>query len=641
MANQPAKSQIYAIALIFIAVFFSNAVWAQKSYSKKAQKAYASAQDAFYMRDYQAANDYLNKAIAAEPAYAEAWLLKGELGVEVEDVDMAIDAYQKSFAIDSTLFPPSAITLSRLYDEKAEYDSAIKMLSWFLKNCNGNKANDLAAAELLENVIFRSHAVKNPVQFDPINMGSAINTNNDEYINILQFNGTELIFTRRMASTGGQRMEEALYVSKMEDGQWTTGEKLCLDWTYNDNMGAAFITADGKELYFTVCGLDEQTGCDLFSAIKSSGSWSFPNDLGQNVNSAAWDSQPSVSADGSELFFVSRRSGNADIYVSRKDQHGRWGEPENLGDVINTEGIEMAPYIHPDGRTLYFSSNKRTGMGGFDLFISRRNDDGAWQKPENLGYPINTKDDEINFIVAADGRTALISSFREGGFGGYDIYSFELQENFRPEAVTYVHAKVFDQYTSEAIPASAKFYDPLNGGLLYEFSSLDGDIFAVLPSRKSYSIEVASPGYLFYQRSVSPTESSELKPYALDVFLERMEVGKAVSLNNIQFEFNSSELTKNSVAGVVMLSEFLKRNPAAIVELAGHTDNLGAESYNQKLSYDRACVVRNELIVRGIASDRISAKGYGSTKPLFSNDSDENRALNRRTEMVIRKIQKQ
>ena len=281
--------------------------------------------------------------------------------------------------------------------------------------------------------------------------------------------------------------------------------------------------------------------------------------MGESVNDPAWDSQPCLSLDGKELFFASRRNGNANLYHCYRDDDGRWSEPENLGSVINTKGAEMAPFIHPDGKTLYFSSDTHTGMGGYDLFVSRRNEVGEWSEPKNLGYPINTSGDEINFIVAADGHTALISSIRESGFGGYDIYSFQLKDDdLKPEAVN-----VYD-----------------------------------------YMVE-------------------DLKP------------GTVVQLVNIQFEFGSAALMEDSEEGVEMLKDFLVSHPEITVELAGHTDNVGSDAYNLKLSEERAEVVRQALIAKGIDETRLTAKGYGSAKPIYPNDNEEHKALNRRTEMII------
>ena len=299
----------------------------------------------------------------------------------------------------------------------------------------------------------------------------------------------------------------------------------------------------------------------MYKAIRISDDapWYEVQSLGDVVNNPAWDSQPCLSLDGNELFFASRRNGNADLYHCFRNEDGHWSEPENLGPVINTKGTEMAPFIHPDGKTLYFSSDTHTGMGGYDLFVSRRNEKGEWSEPVNLGYPINTPGDEINFIVAADGHTALISSIREGGYGGYDIYSFQLKdEDLKPEAVN-----------------------------------------------------------------------------VYDVLADNLEPGTVVQLVNIQFEFNSSALTNDSQEGIDMLASFLESHPEISVELAGHTDNVGSDVYNLKLSNERAEVVRQALIAKGIASERLTAKGYGATRPIQPNDTDEHRAMNRRTEMII------
>ena len=256
------------------------------------------------------------------------------------------------------------------------------------------------------------------------------------------------------------------------------------------------------------------------------------------------------------------------MYCTRDSVNGAWSQPRRMDSIINkTDGNQMAPFLHPDGKTLYFSSDKLLGMGGYDIFMSQRNACGQWNEPVNLGYPINTEQDEINFYVAPDGKTAFISSQRDGGFGGYDIYTFELNESLRPEAVTY----------------------------------FDGEIVE------------------------------------LDVYPEEITPGDTLTIKNIQFEFNSAALTKDSKAGIEKIAELLQSHPEFDAELAGHTDNVGNESYNQKLSHDRANAVRNALINIGVKSDRLAAKGYGSSQPLVPNDSEENRAKNRRTELIILK----
>ena len=550
------KRTLLVIVLSFIALMgFSQ-------HPKKAVKAFETAQGAFVERDYQKAYQQVRKAVSMDANYAEAWLMQGEIGMETRDYDMAIEGYEQSLKADSLLFPPAALTLAGLYDGRMRYADEIRMLEWFQKKAPGNKANDEKAARMLVNAKFRDEAVKAQLDFNPINLGEGVNTVNDEYVNALELTGAELLFTRRYAIEGSAYQQEGLFVTHAVEGVWYPASKLQVHPDMDDHMGAAFLSYRGDELLFTVCGFDRHNAsCDLFRSTRvgQGGAWSVPQPMGEAVNDPAWDSQPSLSVDGKELFFASRRNGNADLYHCFRDENGQWSEPENLGSVINTKGTEMAPFIHPDGKTLYFSSDTHTGMGGYDLFVSRRNEKGEWSEPINLGYPINTPGDEINFIVAADGHTALISSIREGGYGGYDIYSFQLkEEDLKPE--------------------------PVN---VYE-----------------YMVE-------------------ELKP------------GTVLQLVNIQFEFGSAALTNDSEEGVSMLATFLESHPEISVELAGHTDNVGSDAYNLKLSQERAEVVRQALILKGIAGDRLSSKGYGSTKPVYPNDTEEHRALNRRTEMIV------
>lgn len=525
---------------------------------KKAVKAYEAAESAFFSRDFKKAHQQALKAVIEDPNYAEAWLLEGEIGMETEDFVLAQLGYENALSIDSMLFPPAAINLARLYDMRGNYKREITLLEWFQSKAQGNTHN-VTVAEMLEMATFRDFATSHPVAFEPESLGDRVNTQADEYVNMLQFDGSQLLFTRKM-DLGNGFQKEFLFVSQWDGEDWGEARQLAFAAFPEDvDLAAAFISADGRKLYMTGCGWQRDSSCDLYVSEWDGSRWSMPHHLKGGVNSNHWESQPCVSADGRELYFVSRRGGNADIYRSLRNADGTWGEPHNLGAPVNTKGMEMAPFLHPDGHTLYFSSNKHIGMGGFDLFMSRRGEDGQWQQPVNLGFPINTGGDEINFFVAADGKTGFISSMREGGNGGFDIYTFELPEAVRSDSANYL----------------------------------------------------------------ATVDVVELAP------------GDAVVLQNIQFEFNSSALTTDSDAGIQMLADFLQRNPDLKVELAGHTDDIGNAAYNQKLSAERAEVVREALIAKGIEENRLTAKGYGASKPLYPNDSDEHRALNRRTEMII------
>ena len=545
------------IAIILLIIALTSTAFAQ--HPKKAVKAYEAAEEAFQKRDYKKAHQQLLKAVLEDPNYAEAWLLEGEIGMETEDYDLAVLGYENALLSDSLVFPPAAITLARLYDTQGNYKREIALLSWYLSKRFNNAFIEATANEQLEKATFRDWAVCHPVPFEPENLGATINLSSNEYVNMLSFDGTQLLFTRKI-SLDNDYQKEFLFVSHLDNGQWTEPQPLAFsDFPQDVDPGAAFISADGKKLYLTGCGWSRDSSCDIYVSEWKDGRWAMPKPLSEGIYTKSWESQPCVSSDGKELYFVSRRSGQADIYCSKRNTDGTWSEPQNIGSPINTKGTEMAPFLHPDGHTLYFSSDTHVGIGGFDLFMSRRGADGQWQEPVNLGFPINTRGDEINFFVAANGKTAFLSSQREGGQGGYDIYTFELPEEIRSDSANYL----------------------------------------------------------------ATVDVVELVP------------GDAVILQNIQFEYNSSALTEDSESGIQMLLEFLQRNPDLKVELAGHTDNVGSDSYNLKLSSERAEVVRQALVDEGIDANRLTAKGYGATRPLVPNDSEEHQSVNRRTEMII------
>ena len=362
--------------IVVILVFFILASTAYAQHPKKAMKAYESAEEAFLKRDYKKAHQQTLNAILEDPNYAEAWLLEGEIGMETRDYDLAMLGYEKALASDSMVFPSAAITLARLYDKQGSYKREVALLRWYQSKGFPQAANNATVAEMLDLATFRDYATSHPVAFMPESLGTFVNTKDDEYVNMLSFDGIQLLFTRKMPMGNGFQ-KEFLYVSQWDGEQWTEPQQLAFtDFPQDVDPGAAFISADGKKLYLTGCGWSRDSGCDLYVSEWVDGQWSMPRRLSGGINTRSWESQPCVSSDGRELYFVSRRNGNADIYCAKRNTDGSWDEPQNIGTPINTQGTEMAPFLHPDGRTLYFSSDKHIGMGGFDLFMSRRGDDG-------------------------------------------------------------------------------------------------------------------------------------------------------------------------------------------------------------------------------------------------------------------------
>jgi outer membrane protein OmpA-like peptidoglycan-associated protein len=314
-----------------------------------------------------------------------------------------------------------------------------------------------------------------------------------------------------------------------------------------------------------------------------------------------------------------------------------WGKAVNLGDSINTPGNEMSPFIHSDGKTLYFASDYWLGMGGYDIFYSRQKNDSVWSTPQNIGYPINSYKDEQGLVVEASGKNAYYSSDRPGS-KGMDIYSFELYQNARPTPVSYIKGKVIDEESGSPICAKVELTDLENSKSVIKGESCweKGEFLMCLPLGKEYAFNITKEGYLFYSENFQLKEKKEIiDPYVLEIKMKKIKVGGGVILRNVFFNTGSHELLPESIVELEKLIEFLKQNPTLVIEIEGHTDNVGSQQMNQKLSEERAEEVYNYLISKGIMDYRMKYKGYGFAKPIATNDTPEGRSLNRRTEFVI------
>ena len=362
--------------------------------------------------------------------------------------------------------------------------------------------------------------------------------------------------------------------------------------------------------------------------------------MGPPVNGPGWDAQPCISADGRALYFSSIRQGThggSDIYVSYYDDKNGWSTPENLGDSINTQYDEMRPFIHPDGKTLYFSSNGWPGMGNFDIYMSTKKADGTWSTPVDLGYPINTPGDELGIHITADGKRAYYASEQKDSYGQKDIYVFDMPAQFKPGYTTYVKGNVFDSETHDAIQANIQVYELESGKLFTTFSSdkLNGSFLSTLPAGKNYAVEVMKDGYLFYSQNISLADVKSAAPFEINLSLRRIKVGEAVVLNNIFFESEKYELKPESHPELDVVQKMLDKNPSLKIEIGGHTDNTGTEEQNKLLSEKRAKSVYEYLVGKGVDAGRLSYKGYAASKPVASNNTNEGKAQNRRTEFVV------
>ncbi len=602
---------------------------------RQAIKYFSLANESLDENMYDQAVTQLQKAIQADGNFVEARALLGDLYRQMRAHKEAVEQYTKAIALNPDF---SHVIYLRTGDEEvnlALYEDAKHHIEKFLTFQDNSPQNMLLGKKLLADCDFSIDAMKHPVPFKPINMGPAINTPDDEYLPVATADESELIFTRKIANN------EDFYKSIKVNGQWQTATYLSNNInTPEYNEGAQSITQDGKYLFFTGCNRPDGLGrCDIYVAAKKGDDWAKPFDLAPPVNTPGWESQPSISSDGRTLYFTSNRKGGYggyDIWKSTLTDKG-WGNPVNLGPNINTAFDEQSAFIHPDDSTLYFCSNGWPGLGGMDLFVSRLGKDGQWGKPTNMGYPINTNGDENGLTLTAEGSHAFFSSNNLGGYGGFDIYTFELPENLRPHLVTYVKGTVRDSKTKASLEAAVEIIDLQKNEPVYEdYSDPDGGSFlATLTSGKNYGLNISKTGYLFYSQNFSLIGHEPKNPFIISVLLQPIEIGNKVILNNIFFDTNKFDLKRESLAELQKLVDFLNVNPTLKIEISGHTDNVGNDELNQTLSENRAKAVYQYLVQNGIAASRLQYKGYGKTQPIATNDSDEGRSKNRRTEFKI------
>jgi len=603
--------------------------------NKAAIKHFALANEGLDNNMYDDVITQLQLALHDDSNFVEAHGLLADLYRQRRQHTEAAGEYNKALALNPEY---SHVAYVRVGDEEvhiAHYEDGKRHLEKFLTYQDVNPQNMLLAKKLLADCDFSIEAMKHPVPFKPINMGPAINTPDDEYLPVATADESELIFTRKIANN------EDFYKSVKLNGEWQTATYLSNNInTPEYNEGAQSITQDGKFLFFTGCNRPDGLGrCDIYVSQKKGDDWGKPYDLPPPVNTPGWESQPSISSDGRTLYFTSNRPGGYggyDIWKSTLTEKG-WGEPVNLGPNINTAFDEQSAFIHPDDSTLYFCSDGWPGLGGKDLFVSRLGKDGQWGKPVNLGYPINTNGDENGMTLTAEGSHAFYSSNNLGGYGGFDIYTFELPENLRPHLVTYVKGTVNDAKTKEPLEAAVEIIDLQKDESVYgDYSDPDqGAFLATLTTGKNYGLNISKSGYLFYSQNFSLVGHEAGKPYNIAVLLQPIEVGSKVILNNIFFDTNKFDLKPESLAELQKLVDFLTVNPSLKIEISGHTDNVGNDQLNQTLSENRAKAVYQYLVDNKVDPARLQYKGYGKTQPIATNDTGEGRSQNRRTEFKI------
>lgn len=581
-------------------------------------------------------------AAQIDTGFIEAYQMLAMISEDTRNYLKAIEYYEKVNRLKNDFFVNNYFFLTQHYLRFGEYEKAKKNIEVFLSYEQSNEKLLQKAQLLLNNIDIALELKNNPVPFKPINLGPAINTEFSEYSMTLTADEQTIYFTRLRPrderTSHHHQFEEDFYYSVKENGQWQKARPVGAPINSPGNEGAGTISADGKIFIFTACNRSDGYGsCDLYMSKWENGWWGPPVNLGRPVNSEYWESQPSLAPDGKTLYFVSNRNGNEDIYVSTYE-NGKWSEPVNLGAPVNTSERENSPFIHPDGKTLYFMSNGHPGMGGMDIFMTRKNLDGTWTEPVNIGYPINTHADEGFFFVGTTGKYAYFASDRLQGYGKFDIYMFEMPENVKPDPVAYMKGTIRDAKTSTTLES---YIEMINLETLqidvFTYSDKSGNYLIPIPTNRKFAFNITAKNYLFYSESffITPDQLNEQYEFHRDFLLQPIEIGTTLVLHNIFFDYDSDILKKESIAELNKLIEFLKNNPTVQIEISGHTDNIGSRRYNQVLSENRAKSVYLYLIEHGIQAERLIYKGYADTMPIASNETEEGRAKNRRTEIKI------
>ena len=612
--------------------------------SNRAAKAYNTGKEAFDYLDYNTAEINFKNAVSIDRYFYEAYMMLGELYFNLGKYADAAINYRQAVKIDSLAYSPVFFSLANAEFKSGDYQRALMHYNVYRIRGGISEKNRLITQKNRKNCEFAIEAVKNPVPFNPVSVGSSINTKSDEYWPSITADGQTFMFTRQAYVnnyTGSfSKAQEDFYLSYNSGNGWQEAINAGEPLNTMENEGAQTLSSNGKYMYFTSCDRSGGLGsCDLFFSSFIDGQWSEPFNLGSPVNTPFWESTPSISADGNILFFSSSRPGGfggKDLWYSVITRKGSWSKPVNLGKVINTEGDEMSPFIHFDGKTLYFSSDGWTGMGGFDIYITRMKEDSTWTDPQNLGYPINTYSDDMGLVIESGGQKAYFSSLRDKD-NGKDIFYFNLYESIRPDPVSYLKGKVSDKETGRLLKAEYELINlSTNRVTVKSTTDLDGSFLVCLPSGFNYGLNVTKPGYLFYSENfVFEGKHTVMEPFIKRISLSPAKVGERMFLTNVFYEIDSWELKKESITELNNLTSVLSDNKDLIVEIGGYTDSTGTDEHNLRLSEKRALSVVNYLISKGISSDRLKYKGYGNTLPIGNNVTAEGRKINRRTEAKI------
>ncbi len=605
------------------------------STNKKALDAYEKANQFLKERNIEKAFGEFEEAIERDKLFAEPYFQLGRLYEQNRQFGNAILNYEKAVNAQekTSVTEIAAQQVGQLYLRKGDYQKALVFLE---KGIGAVTASNQKRYKVrIENCKFALESINKPLIINPLELPKSVNKFQSQYFPVLTADRETLIYT------GNQDSDENIYVTSIKDKVWTEPVSISEKINTTQNEGTASISADGRTLVFTSCGGRKGFGsCDLFISYKQGDDWTSPQNLGLNINSGEWESQPSLSADGRTLYFVSDRKGSLgkrDIWVSKLDSTNMWAKAINVGSPVNTTEDDLSPFIHANGKTLFFASEGHVGMGGLDLYFTENQQD-KWKIPENLGYPLNTFEDQVALFITADAKKAYYSLERDQDdkYRRAKIVEIEvpasLQAKFK--ATSFLKGIVYDSKTKQKLQADIELIALKNNELLGKISSdaQIGTYTSVLTNGGKYAVFVSKKGYFFKSLNFDFSDKIGLDKI-LDIPLEPIKKEAKEILNNIFFDTAKWDLKSESTAELDKLVGLLKANPDLPIEISGHTDDVGKDADNLLLSQKRAKAVVDYLAQKGVNILKIKAEGYGKTLPYLPNISDENRKLNRRIEV--------
>lgn len=624
--------------------------WNKSKAKQQAQEYYRQARQRFDFKQYDEARSLAVKSLRKYEEQVGPYLLIGKTWRRQSQPQKARATYQECLNTNDAYWQ-CRWELARTLHQNGEYQKAKEhytQLKGRTKSMWPNYRKQLR--HHLEDVDTALALKSRPLDYELVNLGEGVNSDHDEYWPALTADENRIYFTRKISQKQwfGERKVtyafEDIYASHKTDTGWAQAQKAGGQLNSDANEGAIALRSDGELMLLTICSNESGYGsCDLYMSRRKNGRWSSPQNLGPSVNTRYKETQPSLSYDGKLLYFSSNRPdgfGEMDLWKVEFSDTGATSQPVNLGPEINSERDDRSPFIHPDNQTLYFSSNGRPGMGRGDLFFARRDSQGQFHQARNMGYPINDHDEQIALYVAADGNTAYLATRPDSleSYGGVDIYRFQMPERLKPDPVIYLKGKVYDKEKMNTLEAEVMVLDLESQEVIRKFrtEASDGQFLFTLPAGSNYLLHVNNPDYLFFSDNLPLKNQPAYKPYKKNVLLSKLEIGAEMVLRNVFFETDSFRLEPESYPELDELARMLKQHPQMHIEVGGHTDNVGSDEYNLRLSHRRAESVYRYLVERkNVNPERLTYEGYGSSRPLAPNNNSENRAKNRRTTVKV------